>query len=881
MIGRTLGPYECLSKLGEGGMGEVYRATDTNLKRQVAIKVLPALVADDADRLMRFQREAEVLASLNHPHIAQVYGLECTAEATALVMELVQGGDLSEVIARGPMSLDDALPIARQVAEALEAAHEAGIIHRDLKPANIKVRDDGTVKVLDFGLAKALDPHAGRPELQAADSARSSSARPAYDEAATVTSPALTQMGVILGTAAYMSPEQARGRPADRRADIWAFGCVLFEMFAGRRAFGGDDVSMTLASVLKKDLDWSALPASTPAPVRRMIERCLETDQRRRYQSIGDARYEIETWIASGVASGADVPVSVAAWWERREAVAAGLIVMLVAGLLGGRWLARGDAAAGAPSPVLRFTLPVDSSEFAWSPDGSRLAYLAPETPGGPNRIFLRDMDQFESRLLDTGEGRRQSLAFSPDGEWLAFSHAPPDATRNATEIRKVRVSGGPTELVASVFAATSLDWSGDSIYFTGRELQVVPESGGTPRTIVSLSDSVVSSAAVVNGGRDVLFVRGSFDGSPSLSTVASSGGTPRAVLENVCNFAVAGTAYLLYADCERPVLFGRRFDVAALQVDGEEVPLVEPLASAAPGLSVSNSGRLVYRHGDLFTPALVWVDRDSGAVEPVDDEGFQGALTSGDHYLLFSRWTGLDVSLWLWDFANQSSRRLISRRVRSGFRLAADLDAVFWQESDGVFRLDSPWTGSPVPVPTESGFFHDVSPDGRMLILTLQREPRSRTVLVNTDGTGSPVQLDFGTGGYRISPDGRWLAYAETGANRELWVRPFPDVAGPRQFVAGGLGPYAALWSRTGRELIYQQGDQWFSVTVRADQPDAPFTLGRPMPISLPDNQTVPQAVSADGRRWLAIRSRPLEARAYVVDNFLQELRAKVPVKQ
>ena len=277
--GTRLGVYEVTTQIGAGGMGEVYRATDGNLKRSVAIKVLPASVAGDADRLARFQREAEVLAALNHPNIAAIYGLEKTPDFTALVMELVDGDDLSSRIARGAIPIDEALPIARQIADALDAAHEQGIIHRDLKPANIKIRADGTVKVLDFGLAKAMDP-AGTSRVDAINSP-------------TVTAHA-TQMGMILGTAAYMAPEQAKGRSVDRRADIWAFGVVLYEMLTGRRAFDGDDISEVLASVLKTDPDLSVLPADVPPSVRRLLRRCLQKDPRKRLSAIGDARLELD-----------------------------------------------------------------------------------------------------------------------------------------------------------------------------------------------------------------------------------------------------------------------------------------------------------------------------------------------------------------------------------------------------------------------------------------------------------------------------------------------------------------------------------------------------------------------------------------------------------
>jgi serine/threonine protein kinase len=398
-IGTRIGPYEVTAPLGVGGMGEVYRATDTELKRQVALKVLPALVADDPERLARFRREAEVLAQLNHPNIAQIYGLErlrphraedvplrgegslsaragggasapvqnMLYERAVLVMELVEGPTLADRIAQGPIPLDEALPIAKQIAEALEAAHEQGIIHRDLKPANIKVKGDGTVKVLDFGLAKAMEP--------------AGTSSPSVSQSPTITTPAMTQMGVILGTAAYMSPEQAKGKPADKRSDVWAFGCVLYEVLTGARPFAGDDISDTLASVLKDEPDWNALPASTPASIRRLVKRCLEKDRRKRLADAADARLEIDEALMSPTNGGSHV---VAPRSSRRQVwptAAAACVSGLIVGA--GMWTLR---APDAPRPVTvtRFSVALPDGQafsgraqrvIAISPDGTEIVY--------------------------------------------------------------------------------------------------------------------------------------------------------------------------------------------------------------------------------------------------------------------------------------------------------------------------------------------------------------------------------------------------------------------------------------------------------------------------------------------------------------------------
>ena len=422
-----IGSYDVTALIGEGGMGQVYQATDTKLNRQVALKILPEAFATDPDRLARFQREAQVLASLNHPNIAQIHGLEESGGTRALVLELVEGPTLADRISKGPIPVDEALPVAKQIAEALEAAHEQGVIHRDLKPANVKVRDDGTVKVLDFGLAKALDT---APEGDPSQS-------PTLTAAA-------TQMGVIMGTAAYMSPEQARGKPADKRADIWAFGCVLYEMVTGGRAFGGSGTSEVLAGVIKSEPNWSALPGDLSATLHTYLRRCLQKDPKQRVRDIGDLRLVMEGAFESVViVPGSRVTLSKLPLWLQPVPVTLGAVTALVvAGLIVGP---RNQEAVEPSTAQVRFEVSVpeglsmtfmQESPLALSRDGTLVAYL---TADG---IAVRPVDSFETRVLpNTREAI--TLMFSPDGRRVAFFQE--------SYLRWVTVDGGPVVTVAEV----------------------------------------------------------------------------------------------------------------------------------------------------------------------------------------------------------------------------------------------------------------------------------------------------------------------------------------------------------------------------------------------------------------------------------------------
>jgi eukaryotic-like serine/threonine-protein kinase len=464
--GTRLCPYEITAQIGVGGMGEVWSATDTNLGRQVAIKILPDAFAEDPDRLARFEREAKTLASLNHPNIAIIHGLEKADGTRALVMELVEGPTLADRIAHARIPIDEALPIAKQIAEALEAAHEQGVIHRDLKPSNIKLRADGMVKVLDFGLAKALE-------------------RVSAPSASTVTSPAMTGIGTILGTAAYMSPEQALGKSVDRRADIWAFGCVLYEMLTGRMAFRGEAVTDTLAAVIRADPDWSVLPTSTPHAVRALVRRCLHKDPRQRLQAIGEARIQCEE-VRSDAAESESHPSRMRPWTSW---VVAALVGAVIAATTAGLIVWNVKPSSSSPRTVRRFSIVLPPGQrlagltrpaVSFSPDGSLLAYVATTQGEGARQIYLRSMESGETRPIRGTEGTINPF-FSPDGQWLGFY------TFEGNAIMKIPVKGGVAQRVTGDVITWGTTWGAEhAIVFAPylSVLQQATENGGKPEPL-------------------------------------------------------------------------------------------------------------------------------------------------------------------------------------------------------------------------------------------------------------------------------------------------------------------------------------------------------------------------------------------------------------
>jgi eukaryotic-like serine/threonine-protein kinase len=599
--GTRLGPYEIVGPLGAGGMGEVYRARDTKLGRDVALKLLPDLLADDPDRLARFEREAKTLAALNHPHIAHIYGLDQSNSVQALVLELVEGPTLADRIAHGPIPVDEALPIARQIADALEAAHDQGIIHRDLKPANVKVRPDGVVKVLDFGLAKALVEESSGPHAFTSP---------------TITSPAvLTRAGVILGTAAYMSPEQVRGKPVDKRADIWAFGCVVYEMLTGRRLFARDTVTDTLAAVLHDEPSLDALPADTPERVRVLLRRCLERDQRQRLRDIGEARIAFSDAQSGAAATGGRVGATGHAtqWW-RRSVLFALPVATIVAVVIG---FSRRER---APAPIMRFDVLLPDGDrldtrvtTVISPDGRWLVYRA--FRNDRPQLFLRAIGDPEPRALP-GTFDAEEPFFSPDGQWVGFL-----ASGN---LQKSAVAGGsPIVLCPAESAYGGATWASDGtiVFTTTAGLLRIPASGGTPQPVTMTRgdqrNERIGWPQVLPGGRAILFgtVRNditSFDDA-RIEVLSLTTGDRKTLIERGHDPRYIPTGHLLFA--RSGDVFALPFDASRLEVVGDPIRILTGVAGAtfaSAQFSVSDNGSLAFVSGppDLNDTTLVLVDR-------------------------------------------------------------------------------------------------------------------------------------------------------------------------------------------------------------------------------------------------------------------------------
>ena len=823
-------------------MGEVWQARDTKLDRDVALKVLPEAFTSDPDRLARFEREAKVLASLNHPNIGSIYGLEEADGVRALVLELVEGPTLADRIAQGAMPIEDALPIAKQIAEALEAAHEAGVIHRDLKPANIKVREDGTVKVLDFGLAKALDPN---PEGDPSQS-------PTLTAAA-------TQMGVILGTAAYMSPEQAAGQTSDKRSDAWSFGVVLYEMLTGQRLFTGETISHVLAKVLDRELDLSALISSTPPPIRRLLRRCLERKPKRRLGDLGEALSHLEEARApvddapSAVAS---VPaVGQPAGW--RQALPWALGTLIVGSLIAG--LAVWSVMQPESARLVRFAVAHDealplfmalvSPDVAIAPDGEHIAYLTGSVGVGAEQLHVRPLDQLTSEIL-VAEGELNSPFFSPDSQSVGFY----DRRVNPSVLKRVSVWGGPTSTICDLRGdLRGASWGADgTIVFASSDptsgLWRVPAVGGEPEPLTTPEQGLEHWwPEILPGGEAVLFTTlrrvsqiVSEDAQLavlSLETgevkVIGPGSYPRYVPTGHVVYGVQGN------------LWAVAFDLNRLETVGDPVPVQEGVLTKASGtanFSVSENGSLIYMTGVAVVGdarTLVWVDREGGEEElSAPPAPYESPRISPD---------GRYVAVWLrdpenhdvivYDLERDTPTRLTLDPGADRYPIwTPDGRVLFSSERDGtlnVFSKAADGTGQAERVTTSdyAQVPESFSVDGQTLVLLDVSGGQFDLHVISLGGetrTEALIQTGFTEANSQISPDGRWIAYQSNESGQyEVYVRSFPNVDDSR-FRISRDGGHSPVWAPDGQELFFRR-DGSLEMMVVDVEAEPTFRAGNP----------------------------------------------------
>jgi serine/threonine protein kinase len=912
MIGKTLAHYEITSQLGKGGMGEVYRAKDRKLGRDVAIKVLPEEFAKDTDRVARFQREAKLLASLNHPNIAAIHGLEESGGANFLVLELVEGETLADQIKRGPIPVEESLKLALQIAEALEAAHEKGVIHRDLKPANIKVTPAGKIKVLDFGLAKAF---AGDQEnLNLSNS-------PTLSNAA-------TQQGVILGTAAYMSPEQAKGKTVDKRADIWAFGCVLYEMLTGQAAFQGEDITEILASVVKGGANLDLLPSNLHPRVREAIIRCLQKDLKRRYSSITDARYEIEQSLADP--SGVLVqPVTIMEPRTRLRTILPWAIATLVLGLVIAG-MAVWKLKPPKPKRVLRFDYELPAGQqfnnneigsaqpqLAISPNGSQFVY------GTNEGLYIRSVDALDARLIAGTDKDSANPFFSPDGQWICY------ASQSDQKLKKVAISGGaPVALCdISVFVAGASWDSDNSIVYSdiSSGIMRVSANGGTPESLVkgSFADTTKKGFPayphMLSDEKTLLFTNGAATAATTQIMIQSlPSGERKELVKGGWGARYLPTGHIVYTLTNNNIfnLFAVPFDLDKLEVTGGSVSVLEGFSAAA----FSDSGTLVYVPqpavvaGATSTVSsgriLVWVDRQ-GKEEPLgaESDAYNSPKISPDGTRVALTSTSGNTDIWIWDIphkiptrltfdkANNSNpiwtpdgKRIVYRSEQSG-----GLGGVYWKTADGIGEAELIGSKSDRAIAPRS-----LSPDGKILatqelslaslgldigMLSMEGKREMKELLQEKYWEAEP----------QISPDGRYVAYQSDESGKvEIYVRSFPDVNKGKWQVSSGGGD-SPLWSPDGRELFYRSSDATMSVEV-ATEPT--FKRGNPKILfrgtysaqALLKMATTQWDIHPNGKKFLMMKpaastgTAPAAAspqpKINIVVNWFEELKARVPVK-
>jgi Tol biopolymer transport system component len=904
--GTRLGSYEVVAQIGAGGMGEVYRAHDTKLGRDVAIKVLPEAFAHDVDRLSRFQREAKMLAALNHPNIATIYGLEHSVDTSYLVMELVSGETLQERIKReGAFPVEESLAIAKQIAGALEAAHDKGIIHRDLKPANVKLTPEGKVKVLDFGLAKAFAGDATTDDP---------SNSPTLSQAATM-------QGVILGTAAYMSPEQARGKPVDKRTDIWAFGCVSYELLTGKPAFHGEDITEILAAVVKSEPDWSVLPAAAPVKVRDLLRRCLQKDKTLRMQSAGDVRIEIHEALTVPPNAVAATVATVTSGWRERRAWTAAAGFALIAMVFAIGFVLR------APKPTqslqaVRLSAEIgadaslytrDGASAVLSPEGTRLALLASGSDQKP-RIYVRSLDQLQTTSL-SGTENASNPFFSPDGQWIGFFAD--------GKLKKISVQGGAAVTLCDATSDRGGSWGEDgTIVFTPDNrvaLSKVSSAGGTPQPLTTLDTHAGEIShrwpQVLPGGKAVLFTSGMHPNNYEDSNIVvySMASGQRKTLQRGGFYArYLPSGHLVYM--HEGTLFAVPFDLQRLEVTGQPAPILAGVvtnpARGGAQFSFSDTGNLVYVAGQGAVPnlSIYWMDRE-GKFTPLRQTpgSYNNPTFSPDgKRLALSMFDGKRTDIWLYDWQRDTLTRLTFAGESNGNPIwTPDGQRITYSSSEkggayGLWWMRADGAGDPQRL-TEGNnaqYARSWRPDGKVLAFRqFNSSAHSNIMTLPVEGNeksgwkpGEPKPFGkggaFSEGGPAFSPDGHWLAYqSDESGVLEVYVRPFPGPGGKWQVSTGG-GLYP-MWSRNGKELFYRTEDSKIMVltytasgdSFHADKPQ----LWSPGQFSERGLGNYNFDLHPDGKRFAVLKSPGAEQAAAVnkvsfIFNFFDELRRKVP---
>jgi serine/threonine-protein kinase len=881
--GARVGRYEVIERLGSGGMGVVYRARDSKLNRSVALKVLLPEVAGDPMRAARFAREAQTLATLQHPNIAAVHGIEEDPEAGPVIaMELVPGRDLAEMLEAGPLPLADTLAIGRQIAEALEAAHDAGLVHRDLKPANVRVRDDGAVKILDFGLAKVVEASGSgvREAMTGAELAHSPTMAPAPQ----------TEAGLIVGTVAYMSPEQAKARPVDKRTDIWAYGVILYEMLTGRNPFGSETISEVLAAVLTRPIDVGDLPAGTPIRLRALIRRCLMRDQRQRLRDIGAARQVIDEILAGGPeaepASAAGVaPPPWKAWLPWGVAAAAAAVALVLA--------VRGPSApeSSATTVVTRSATPLDALAgfVALSPDGRQLAFTS---AGGPKGFYiaLRPIDHLEARPIAGADDGRFPV-FSPDGRSIAFTLGPGG-------IRRVSLDGADVIDLGPGDFSNGAAWGRDNtIVFSGTGgLMRVSANGGTAETLTTVDGNTETAHTEPQfiGGTRILFTVRRKAGAPAFAivengkhrTLVAGGDGGRFVASGLGN----NIGHLTYARDE--TLFALPFDIDRLEAVGAEQPVIERVSSLGPSwtadYAVSDSGLLIYSRANSDDDQVPsWIDR-SGAITPIQspERVVAPRLSPDDTHvagLLPDDRGRMDIG------ARDLRRGVITRLTssnanrspvwsRDGQRIVFGATA---DNTHGVFITNADGSTAPrLLFATETAASPlTMTPDGKTLVYN----ERSRLFVRAIDGTGQARPLNEAPQGREgqahLSPDGNWIAYTSDESGRfEAYVHAFPGPGRRERVSTNGAG--FVRWGNGGKEILFWSTGNTgnFAVTSVSVRTSPTLQLGEPRELFSMSGATI-QDVTTDGERLLAWTVRGgTPTTLVIVTNWFEELRAKAP---